>query len=375
MQSNSPAIFSPKVLLILSLTFFVSQSCASSQASASRGVYPTLTLDSLDSNICPQVTPIVMPALKKPKVIYILIDRSGSYGRYTKRAMDVLIEGLELSIEPGDRLFLVWLGSHEDPNHGPLPHNSSLPDKYLLVETVPQLVAPILLSPLPTYIHTPTPESILISTSAPTSRETLGVLEAQSVTQTLEALNTQLAVTADASSVIATNMAIQVENDVNKLNCDQALMNDQNLRLIKELEKQKKQMVDDFIDQTFKPLKDLHPQANDPSTHIYNSLFYAARAIRDEKDTGLFESYYLIVLSDMEDAGSREGEKLKVELTGVNVLMSMVYCSPSIDCQNKESYWEQYFIDHGAILPTYPFRLVDETTPYVISNFLTGGIK
>lgn len=376
MPRKSLSFFYPKILLTLSLTFLIVQSCASSQAGKA-GVEPTLTLASLDTAICPQTTPVNYPVLKMPKVVYILIDRSGSYGRYTKRAMDVLIEGLELSVEPGDRLFLVWLGSHEDPNHSSVPHNPSLPDKYLLVETVPELVAPVLLTPLPTFNPTSTPEPTLTSTIVPAPKETLGVLEAQSIAQTLEALNNQLTVTADASSVIATNMAIQVENDINSLHCEQSSINDRNLQLIKEWEKQKKQVVDNFIDQTFKPLKDLHPQANDPSTHIYNSLFYAARAISDEKDTGLFGSYYLIILSDMEDAGSRDGEKLKVDLTGVNVLMSMVYCSPSIDCQNKESYWGQYFIDHGAILPTYPFRLVDETTPYVISNFfqMTGGIK
>ncbi len=376
MSRKSLSFFSPKNLLALILALFIVQSCASAHARGT-GVEPTLTLDSLDAVICPQTTPVSYPAIKKPKLIYILIDRSGSYGRYTKRAMDVLIEGLELSVEPGDRLFLVWLGSHEDPNHSSLPHNPSLPDKYLLVETVPQLAVPVLLSPLPTFNPTSTPEPTLISTITPISKETLGVLEAQSVAQTLEALNKQLTVTVDASNVIATNMAIQVENGVNKLNCDQALTNDQNLKLIKDWEKQKRQMVDAFIDRTFEPLKDLNPQANDPNTHLYNSLYFAARAIRDEKNTDSFGSYYLIVLSDMEDAGSREGEKLEVDLTGVNVLMSMVYCSPSIDCQNKESYWRQYFIDHGAILPTYPFRLVDETTPYVISNFfqMTGGIK
>src|SRR5690606_20894946 len=106
-------------------------------------------------------------------------------------------------------------------------------------------------------------------------------------------------------NVIATNMAIQLENDINKQKCEQVAINHNNFNNINDLENRKKQIVERFITQKFDPLRELYPQANDSSTHLYNSLYYAARTIRDEKDTDLFGSYYLIILSDMEDAGSK----------------------------------------------------------------------
>lgn len=372
MQLKHTTLF-PRMILFLLLFVMIVQSCV---PSTSNGInlIPTLTYAELDFAPCDQVTPVVPPKTKKPKVVYIFIDRSGSYGRYTKRAMDILIEGLKSSIDLGDRLYLIWLGANDDPNNRHLPQNPTLPDKYLLVETVPTLGYPSLTPPLPTFTSTITPNPTPASTFSPTPYATLGVLEAQAVVATVEAINAQLTVTADASNVIATNAAIHLENQLNKQECDQASINSQNLKNIENWEHQKKQIVERFVAEKFDPLRELYPQANDPSTHLYNSLYYAARTIRDEKNTGLFDSYYLIMLSDMEDAGSKEGEKLDIDLTDVNVLMAMVHCTPSIECQSKERYWGEYFKEHGARLPMNPFRLVEETTPFVISDFfrITG---
>lgn len=362
-------IFFPKLGLLLILFVFVIQSCAPKPPDIV-DVDPTLTLDALDPVICDEVTPIAQPTVKKPKVVYILIDRSGSYGRYTKRAMDVLIEGLKLSIDPGDRLYLIWLGASHDPNNRKLPQNPTLPDKYLLVETVPPIEHLQLTPPIPTFTPTATSEPTPTPTSFPTPYATLGVLEAQAKTATAEAINAQLTVTADALNIIATNRAIFLENDINQQKCDQATINQKNLIEISNWEDRKKQIIDDFISQKLDPLRELYPQANDPSTHLYNSLYYAARTIRDEKDTGLFRSYHLIILSDMEDAGSKEGEKLQIDMSDVKILMAMVYCAQSIDCQNKERYWTQYFKDREAKLSENSFKLLEETTPYLISNFL-----
>lgn len=372
MQPKNTTIF-PRLTLFLLLLVLIVQSCGPS-TSDDDDLEPTLTYAKLDSTLCDQVTPVIPPEVKKPKVVYILIDRSGSYGRYTKRAMDVLIEGLKSSIDPGDRLYLIWLGANDDPNNRHLPKNPTLPDKYLLVETVPTLGSPSLTPPIPTFTSTSTPNPTPTSTLSPTPYSTLGVLEAQSAAGTAEAINMQLTVTAEASHVIATNAAIHVEDQINKQQCDQASINRQNLKNIENWEHQKKQIVERFITEKFDPLRELHPQANDSSTHLYNSLYYAARTIRDEKNTGLFDSYYLIMLSDMEDAGSKEGEKLSIDLSDVNVMMAMVYCTPSIECQKKEGYWGRYFTDRGARLPMNPFRLVEETTPFVISDFfqITG---
>ena len=195
-------------------------------------------------------------------------------------------------------------------------------------------------------------------------------MERQALSQTAIAQSGYWTVTANASSVIATNTAIQVEKEVNQQHCNQAPINHQNLIVYDDWQNQRRQLVVDFVENTLTLLINDAQRGEDNATHIYNSLYYAARTIRQEKDTNLFGAYYLILLSDMEDIGSIDGQSLEVDLADVNVLMAMVYCQRSIDCQNRSIYWESYFRDRGAKLPTYPFRLVDETTPYVISDFL-----
>ncbi len=360
---------SPKHCSILILWLFLSclllLSCNSTNQTLAPTVAPTLTLARVDFGSCPKVTPVEFPIAKKPRVIYALIDRSGSYGLYTKPALDILIKGLEQAIEPGDRLHLIWLGANEGP------------ESHLVVETVPTLAPPLLTPSISTYTPTPLAASTSTPTLVPSPYKTYSVLEQQALTQSAQTLNDWLTVTADASSVIATNAAIQVARSINQQQCDQTAINNQNRILIGDWQKQREQIFEDFIHQTLDPIMDLSPQANDQGTHIYNSLFYAARTIQQEKGTNLFGAYYLIILSDMQEIGSKEGENLVVDLTDVNVLMAMVSCNQSIDCQTRTDYWEQYFKGRGSLLPTYPTRLVGETTPYVISDFLeiSGGSK
>jgi len=339
------------LFMLLSLAV---QSCVASHFTLA----PTLTLASSNFVHCAQATPFSFSIPSNPKVIYVLIDRSGSYGAYTKRAVDTLIEALKLSIEPGDRLHLIWLGAAEDDSQN------------WLVKTVPEMGPPLLTPPISTF--TPGPKLIVTATPSaiPTPYITYPVLEQQALQQTTTAQAGIWTVTADASSVIATNTAIQVDKDINKQYCDQASINNHNQKLIDDWQAQRKQLVKDFIEGSLMPLKSGISEGSDLATHIYNSLYYSARTIRQEKDTNLFRAYYLIILSDMEDAGSLEGQSLVVDLSDVHVLMAMVYCKDSILCQKRSDYWGTYFKDRGAILPTYSFRLVAETTPYVLSDFL-----
>jgi len=351
MQSKKPLQITLLFFLVLSL---VIQSCASYDPP----IALTLTIAPLDFTHCPPVTPIPSPITEKPKVIYVLIDRSGSFGLLTKPAIDILIDGLILAIEPGDRLNLIWLGENEDS------------DKNWLVATVPEISLPSLPPPISTLTPTFVPTSTSIPSEPPTPNTTSAVLEQQESNITATAQAGYWTVTANASSVIATNAAIQLGKDFNQQQCSQTIVNNQNIKLIQDWQAQRAAIAKDFVDNMLVPLKNNIGIGNDNATHIYNSLYYAARTIRQEKDTDIFGSYYLIILSDMEDFGSLGGTSLEVDLTDVNVLMAMVYCKDSIACQNRSDYWVSYFIDHHAILPTYPFRLVDETTHYVISDFL-----
>lgn len=355
-------------ILIFSILSLFLQSCELSEKDEKeeKEAQPTFTLATLDPDICPQVTPIPSSSDSKPKLIYVLIDRSGSYSKFTKNAIDLIIDGLSLSIKPGDRLHLVWLGMNESSN------------RYLLSDTIPTITPLRIIEPAYTF----TPTGVFTLTNTPTLSPTpngteLPDLQKASQEKTVTALSGQLTVTANAVNIIATNTSIYVANSINKQQCDQAIINDQNIKKIAGFENQKKIVIEHFVSEKLAPLKELPPPTSDNSTHIYNALFFAARTIRDEKNTGVFGAYYLILLSDMEDMGSKNGESLVVDLSDVNVLMAMVYCKPSIACQIRENYWSNYFSNHGAKLPIYPFRLAEETNPYVISNFfqVTGGIQ
>lgn len=324
---------------------------------------PPFTFAPTIKNNCDQVTPLVGPNTKKPKVIYALIDRSGSFGSLTEKSIDVLIGALEKSIEPGDRLHLVWLGAKEDTS------------KFLLVESVPTIKNPILIEPIATFAPTSTPTPTFTPSSTPTPYKTFSVLELQEQSQTATIVSSELTITANNVSIAATNTAIFVENNLKLQHCNQIEINQKNQNSLDDWHEQKHQISKEFIKNFFNPVKEDHYRGDDNKTRIFNALFYAAKTIRQEKETQSFDNYYLIILSDMEDVGSKDGESLNIDLSGVHVLIAMVYCENSIDCQKRENYWIPYLKEHGALLPTYPFWLVNETTSTLISDFfeISGG--
>ena len=126
-MSHKKSLKSPLIIGLLLLGIAL-QSCGSNVSDP----VPTLTIAPSNFVRCPPVTPIPFPTARSPKVVYVLIDRSGSYGAYTQRAAQTLIEGLKLSVEPGDRLHLIWLGKYEDTS------------KNWLVESVPDMAHPAL---------------------------------------------------------------------------------------------------------------------------------------------------------------------------------------------------------------------------------------
>jgi hypothetical protein len=177
-------------------------------------------------------------------------------------------------------------------------------------------------------------------------------------------------------SIILTNTATYAENDIYSSHCEQFYVNKHNGENMENWKHQKKVYVETFVEKTLRPLMDIEVENFDGGTHVYNSVFYAARTLSQLKDGHEYDGYYLVILSDMADIGSEEGEFLDVDLSGVNVLVAMATCGQSIECQRRADFWTQYFREHGAILPSLPFRLYDENVPYIISDFLNyGGIK
>ena len=121
---------------------------------------------------------------------------------------------------------------------------------------------------------------------------------------------------------------------------------------------------------TLTPLLTPTISASDGETRIYDGLFYASRVIQTERGHNAYSSYYLLIFSDMVDAGSLEGKGLEVNLEGVNVLVAMMYCDEAvIRCQARETNWRDYLESKNAILPPYAFKLIGETTPDLMRTF------
>lgn len=345
------------VLLLLLL-----QSCGGPIVVAPEPTYiaDTLTVAPYAITRCPPLTPAEFPHPKKPKVVYALIDKSGSYRSYTRQARDYLIQELVNVLEPGDRVYLVWLGASETQA------------KYYFAEGVPDVAFPQFNTPIPTLTATITPTitKLVIPSVTPTGNSQLND---QKTNLTATALAVQKTATTSAKQIIATNTEIAVEKDINNTYCEQLINNQSNENVYKEWNIQRRIAVENFIEKTMRPLLEVAPESNDNGTHIYNSLFYASRTFLQIKETNTYEGYYLIILSDMEDVGSEEGEMLDVRLEGVHVLIAMATCDQSIECQDRAIYWTNYLSDQGAILPPVPYRLIDETIPFVIRDFINSG--
>ena len=352
-QKQKP-ILGTLFIVILSVSF---QGCIPPTQTPTLTSSPSITpIGEPTPTFCPYVTPIAPPTQTKPKLIYALIDRSGSYGEFTQSAITVLVQSLILSIQPGDALYLVWLGEDEDP------------DDYLLYETVPPQVMPSVTPAVATLPPFPTVTETLVPTITHTPG-TMTVLEAQVATQAAMTQSARATVTAQAGISTATSEASNYEQNVNSQRCSQLAINGFNHQKLLELEEQKREIVDSFISQSLTPLLTPTIQIPDRGTHIYNNIFIASRIIQTEQAKGTFSSSHLLILSDMEDVGSKRGDELYANLQGVNVMVAMMYCKDSILCQDRINYWQNYFTERGAILPFNPFRIIQETTPESIADF------
>lgn len=307
---------------------------------------------------CPYVTPIPSPTpSNKPKLIYALIDRSGSYGAYTESAITVLVQSLILSIQPGDAIYLVWLGEDEDP------------DDYLLYGTVPPLETLVLTPAVSTLTPIPTSTETIVPAIVSPPSEQLTELEKLVAAQTATAQSINETATAQALNVTATNEASIRDYNVNSQQCLQVAINDFNQQKLQEQDELKKKIIQAYITETLAPLLTATVQVPDKGTHIYNNIYIASKVMQTEQAKGNYSSYYLLILSDMEDVGSNRGRDLHVNLKGINVMVAMMYCEEVILCQERNDYWQHYFTERGATLPYNPFRMIQETTPESIADF------
>lgn len=307
---------------------------------------------------CLPSSPIPTPEEYPGKLIYVLVDKSGSYSEFTQSAINLLVESLVLAIEPGDKLYIVWLGKTERPNH------------YLFFGEVPTLGLPALTPPVSTIPPVATSTNVVPQLTLPSPNPSLSILAQQVATLTAQAHDQEG--TATAVSVIATSTYLEVEQEKKEKEqrCAQLQANSSNQKLVEEWELEKRELIKSYISQSLLPLLTPTVEHFDSGTHIYNNLYIASKIIQTEREKSPMSPNYLLILSDMEDIGSKDGTELNVNLQGVNVLVAMMYCKESIFCQERSQYWNTYFISKGATLPFNPFRLIQETTPESIADFL-----
>ncbi len=312
----------------------------------------------ITSTPCPPVifNPPPTPG-NKPKLIYVLLDKSGSYQDYTRVAIQVLINGLTQSIDNGDKIYIAWIGAEEDPTdylyYGAVPSTPS-PEFRSEVQVLP---------PPPEKTYTPQP------TFTPVSNKTPSILQVAE-TQTAIVLETQSGrMTAEADAITATAESKFYEQQRYDNGCLRFNLYNENQRTLEGWVNGQKEIKENYIKEFLTPLLSINTDIGDGATHLYNALFIASRVIRTEMTSGEFSSYHLIIFSDMEDYGSTDGPDLLVNLEKVNVMVAMMYCDESIYCQEREVFWNDYFIEKKAISPPL-FKIVQETTPDVISNFI-----
>lgn len=307
---------------------------------------------------CPPVTPIP-PLIDQPgKLIYALIDKSGSYREYTQSAIDMLVKSLILVLEPGDKLYVAWLGKTERPTD------------YLISGEVPSVENPFLHSAIPEIPTLPLSTITPLPTREETPNPNLSILAQQAATNTAQAYYENMTSTAVVANIHTTNTAIAYEEKVNEQRCRQIEVNGDNQEIINEWERQKKEVIDAFIAQSLLPLLTPTVEKFDSGTHIFNNLYIASKIIQTEREKEPLSQYYLLIFSDMEDVGSRNGEDLNINLQGIHVMVAMMYCEESILCQERSQYWENFFVEKGATLPFNPFRIIQESTPELIADFL-----
>lgn len=304
---------------------------------------------------CPTQAPITIqePASNVPKLLYIIVDRSGSYQSQTQPAINQLIQVLPGVLEPGDRLMISWLGSTSDQPSEQIVNTD--------VMTVPlPAVSPTPLRPteqmVPPPMATPTPCTDCTST---------------------EKIAWSQTATAIARSNMRTPTAIAEQNMAarNAHGCQMGSWNNAYYATVEEWLRQR-QAATDAAAREIQPTLETAGSTPvfDGTTRISAALLLAAQVFETERNRGEFQTFRLLIFSDMEETGPIGGEDEKVfDLTGVDVLVARQRCPKDIEmeCQNIEKMWEPKW--SAANVRSFSFLRIIETSDKKLGQFLSSN--
>lgn len=285
------------------------------------------------STSCLPVTPMSTPTpVKARRLIYVLIDRSGSYEALTELAVDMVEEVLSDSdnLWPGDKVYLGWVGS----------------DVEFIIQREVGIVPTPLITPFPPL---PTPHSQysppISPCPLPTPQGGVSKLWRVQATKTAWAILAQCTVEVTRARATATAAAQRFAEVRRQTFCEQQEVNEYNYQVYEQWRQRQRERRERVAEEIGEALSSLEIVST-TETHLYESLYVAARVISRERATSEFASYNLVIFSDMEDAGSVAPTSL--DFTGVRVLMALVRCQNMLECQHKEEEWRTRFSEWGA---------------------------
>jgi hypothetical protein len=290
------------------------------------------------SRSCPPPAAVALPEQHEPALIFVLVDKSGSYAPYTGRAIEALARVLPEAVGPGDRVLISWIGSTSDQ-----------PTSVIVDAQLPPL-API------AYPATPTPPVLVTFVPQPTERpnpnlSSMGIVQA---TATAVAQSTRTALDA---TVIARENAQFLQEDA----CARSAWSVQATQLRGVWDAEQRTLRSDF-EATVTPALKLAAQTQaDKATRISAALLLVSKVFRDERQVHAFQRYRLLLFSDMIEIGASYGEAAKpIDLTGVQVTVGMQACESEVVCQQVEAVWRDRLSEANAEHLTF-LRVIQST--------------
>jgi hypothetical protein len=317
---------------------------------------------------CPFVTPFVVNNIEQyqnRKVIYILVDKSGSYKHLTDLALERISQSLSKAINPGDYVYIGWIGE-----------NVTKPESLFFQGEV-------------SYIGLP--NSLLATTSTPDINDdffqdgqetetesddenkkepegTLTTFEQIAVTRTANAIET---VTAEAAtSIAATKTANQIATQESEKvkQCEFYYSNEQRKSDFTVFEQSRNGIIESYANAINQAISN-SSRKSDLQTYVYESLYIASRILQDKQASGTYNQVKLIIFSDMEETGSSPNG-LSFNFNNIDVTIAMAYCEKAIHCENIDNTWIPFFTNHGANPPKV--KLVQESSVDTLVEIMTS---
>ncbi len=349
------------LVIIILFTVSCSQPTSTPTPLATSTAQPRITFTP-----CPRVRQFEFTNIENhPKVIYALIDKSGSYKHLTQRALDTIYESIYRSVNPGDYVYIGWIG--EDVTkpeslffQGEVPF-INIPESLtsLNVTAQPSIDAP--------YLPSNTPAEQTNSTPVPTKNMT--TFEQIAATKTALAFETSTAVFSTSVAATQTSEAILVEQ-TQQANLCQSFVNNENLKSdFERYQHERREAIDQFAHGMKRAIDGTNHHSHS-QTYIYESLYIASRILQDRRESGKYSQFELVIFSDMQETGSRYNN-LSFNFEQVDIVIGMVYCEKAVNCQWLENTWIPFFTNNGAKTPK--IKLIQETSVDALIELLTSN--